>query len=1617
MRVVARGVILSVASVAVFSLPLLGSGPQSAMAEEPTSSFSAVFRVNDVRLIPDVTPGDGVCATEVTYGSGCTLLAAAQETNARHTADPARQDLITLASPTAQGSIRQLNGTYANTGTLLLANSAANTPTNFAGMIQGAANMDNIVGGAVDVDRSGSVLWFDGNVVIDLQNRLSIKSQGDNIFVGNAISFTGSDQVFRNFSDLISSEGSISVGKTAKNLLIQNGRISNGAPGSGQEAANERAISVLGGSRNTRVSGVTIDSMYRAGINLLSQVGNLSEPVHGLTVEDSVFSWENRNTENIYYGIGKWDSGVIGLDDLVITGTTFADFRSGQSYDSNVPISGDRISFGGKTEIAYNRFVNTLPSSLISSGQNNSIRITQPLAPGGELSIHHNTFTNESSWVPGGAAVEINTGSQPTTGITVSDNEFIGWNRGATGQIIAVTSSASAGAGAATGVERNTFSNSGGWTSGGTNAQELPGNAANPIYLNNAANIRTVFPSGAQIEPGGSNVLAVTVQKPQTGGTQPTYPMSVDAFAGTSSGAETYLGRAVINAPTDWAPEGIVLTYPYSGGAQNLRLQTVDASGAVSPLSRTISISGADESGPQLWVEQAGTQNDPTFNRTITFQVRSSEPLADGALTPSAFELTGSSVGAEVLSVTPSNPSADKNTRWAVAVRANAAGTIGLGLGANAVTDRAGLSNPSPATSVDAAVIYQLPISLNAPGGELSVSEPGVEMAAYTLTMNSLDTLGRNAKAPIGALTIESSWSDLELDPTVPPVAADPAQQALILPTYQQLNPDLPTMDPVDSSLPVNVQAIDNRIFDGTRQVDLSTRISSTDPEYDGLLLPPTTVKITDDDAPLPASSPLTIVTNGSIADASAQNRVKSIVQNAAGQTVSNVPVAFSLPEGVSLSGDAGSVAGPATVTRITNAAGEVELAVTSTVAGVDFSVGASVGEGQAVANSPAALRFVAGSASAPDSELTIASTPKVVDTSPHIATVTVRDIYDNPVNGESVLFESAAIPGGSATAISGVDGTATIELRSTLATSYAVNASIDGSPVAGSPSTALFSAGSYSLQRSEIATSRVRAQANGTDALVFQIKLKDAFGNDVTQEHPSIELSSALGVPGETIDEGNGLYSISITSETAGAARIGFTIDGRDAQSSISATFVATPATPQVQPTNGLRVAGSADPGMTIVVRDADNTVIGSGTSNSFGLFDVALLSPVVHNQALTVLAQNSDGFYSAPASANVDSEAPAPSTVLPSNGRKLTICPSEASSRLVVKTGGGALVSGALLSGNDGCFIFTPDLRFSDQDEIDVFEIDPAGNVSNPTRAVIDITPPATPQMKPSDGKIVEGGTIADGDSIVFLNSSGQRLNGMIAIDEHGRFSFSPSPALRTTDSVSIMVTDPLENSVTVPIVIDEEKPKAPVVAGFAGRNVAGTAEPHSNVTVRNSSGVILGSDSAGADGSFSVEIIPTPRRGDAVAVDVTDSAGNQSERVIIRFDEPSVLLAVEAIAPEGIQIAYGYGFEPGETVSASISGRAQPGHTSIADASGNLAIEVPLAAGIVPGSYTIELSSPSNTVVSTPFEVRTETLGEFALPQTGGELAQLWWIALLVLAAGGYFILGGRIRRATP
>ncbi|MFC4222438.1 invasin domain 3-containing protein [Lysinibacter cavernae] len=1164
------------------------------------NGYDKTFYITDTRIIPDANPGDGICATASTYGSTCTMLAAAQETNALFDADNSKRYLIapTPVATAAQlaagtGGIRQANGTYANDGSICMYNQPYcpnNTPAgNFTGMINGGTEMQNIMGGYTDGD-TGVNFWFKGNVVIDLQKRIGSTPYGDSMYNGSVFGFSGSNQVLRNFANVYGSESAIYVGKTAKNFLLENGSIANSPLAGGLSIATERPIVVIGGAENVTINNVEVNSQWRgAAVSVLPQNAAPTTQINGLNITNSKFSQSNAyssGADDTGGAFGTWyvnsANASARVKNLVMTGNTMVESRG---HLENYSDAGTWISTG-------NRAYNTPASRIILDGaliQDNTFvqNVTPTYNPGylRAVAIYANTTTsagvviannrvvnNQAAWSPGSAAFYVQgpTGTAVNnTYVTIRDNNIAGWNRGTNiGEVILADS----GTGARVSAVRNTMLNIGGFT---TNATYETANGTNQNQVNNDDannNVRTVFPSAAVVpdEPEACRI-DVTVQPPVAGGTQPTYPVLVDAYIGGNKGLGQYLGRVKIGSAAELA-KTVTFWYTGAGDGALLRLQSVDAEGKSSMISRTVNAAGPDRCGPALWIQQGISQADPTFDRKIVFDVMSSEAI-QGGLTAAAFEFSGTAKGQQVVSITPVDSNPATNTRWTVVTKANSTGTVVPTIKAGTVKDlvgnlNAGASNtmgsPDPvdptikrapvnfAGAVDAdeilgtdvrdldhSVLYNSPLALTAPADlKLSVTEPGGTAAldgTYRVENVAVDDQGRVKKAPQDTLVLEQSWSNLVPDPALPNPGQAANALAKTLANNPAINATSPTMTTLDRFVDIKTQAIDNLVVDGTRHVALSTAVVSTDEEFAGLLLEDLDVSVLDNDQPVAASSVLAVQTNNVLATGQLKNVLTATVKNADGALVSNAPVTFNVPANTSwvgadgIPGTADDVVGGDGVQAVvaTNASGVATIELVSITAGA-YPIHAYVNGNQEISGSPKTVSFtrVPIDLTSANTNFTVSTGGVVADgASTHEITVSLRDNIGNPATGWAASLAAAAAPNSgvtvSAFAATATPGLYSATVKSTVSGNKTVTVTVtDDASVAhsltmlvGGNNVASFTAGTPEVGAGKSTVSiddNNNRVANGVASHTVTTVLKDANNNPVTGAAASLSATIA---------------------------------------------------------------------------------------------------------------------------------------------------------------------------------------------------------------------------------------------------------------------------------------------------------------------------------------------------------------------------------------------------------------------------------------------------------------------------------------------------------------------------
>ncbi|WP_289712163.1 Ig-like domain-containing protein [Citrobacter amalonaticus] len=330
-----------------------------------------------------------------------------------------------------------------------------------------------------------------------------------------------------------------------------------------------------------------------------------------------------------------------------------------------------------------------------------------------------------------------------------------------------------------------------------------------------------------------------------------------------------------------------------------------------------------------------------------------------------------------------------------------------------------------------------------------------------------------------------------------------------------------------------------------------------------------------------------------------------------------------------------------ATLSTSTDSNGELEVPLTSTVAGT-FTVSASLGSGTAVT---AQVRFAADTSTA---QLTVAAdstdAASANGTATRTVTATLTDAGGNALPNQPVSFTVNGGPAfsGEASGTTGDDGTMTVTLTSTVAGTFTVSGIAARLSLNGSAQ--VMFAADASTARLVIETSSDTTVANGTDSHPVTLKVEDAQGNPLTSVHNvtlSVPANGALfsndTATLSTSTDSNGELEVPLTSTVAGTFTVSASL-GDSAAVTAQVTFVADVSTARlvIETSSDATTANGTDSHLvTLKVKDAQGNALNGVHAVSL---DVPAAGPLFSNGGMS-LSSNTES--------NGELEVPLTSTV----------------------------------------------------------------------------------------------------------------------------------------------------------------------------------------------------------------------------------------------------------------------------------------------------------------------------------------------------------------------------------
>ncbi|MBC3487762.1 hypothetical protein HU750_19025, partial [Pseudomonas sp. SWRI50] len=415
----------------------------------------------------------------------------------------------------------------------------------------------------------------------------------------------------------------------------------------------------------------------------------------------------------------------------------------------------------------------------------------------------------------------------------------------------------------------------------------------------------------------------------------------------------------------------------------------------------------------------------------------------------------------------------------------------------------------------------------------------------------------------------------------------------------------------------------------------------------------------------------------------------------------------------------------------------------------------------------------------------------------------------------------------------------------------------------------------------------------------------------------------------GSAIAEPDGTFTLTLDPIQANGETLAITVVDAAGNTSVPLSYVAAditaPAiiTDVVAGAGSLAVSGRGEAGAKVEVKDADGTVIGSGTVAPNGTFVVDLETPLAAGQAIVLVQTDAAGNESV-GIAVIVADVPLPESpsglVLAADGSSISGS-APAGTQVEVRDAQGNVL-GSVQAGPGGAFTIGLTPAQANGETLDVVAIDADGNNSLPTQIIApDITPPnqASDLQLSADGSTLTGRG-EPGTTVQVTNAQGDVL-GNAQVGANGVISVVLTPPQTDGQELDVTLRDAAGNTSTATVnAPDLDGPLQP--SGLAidtnGLHLTGQGQSGSTITVRAEDGTILGTTTVGGDGRFDVTLNQPQRNGESLTVDATDSLGNSAGPVNFTAPDTTPPQAVGEVAIDGAGLTVTGTGEPDATVT---------------------------------------------------------------------------------------------------
>ncbi|MCO2218413.1 BapA prefix-like domain-containing protein [Pseudomonas aeruginosa] len=360
-----------------------------------------------------------------------------------------------------------------------------------------------------------------------------------------------------------------------------------------------------------------------------------------------------------------------------------------------------------------------------------------------------------------------------------------------------------------------------------------------------------------------------------------------------------------------------------------------------------------------------------------------------------------------------------------------------------------------------------------------------------------------------------------------------------------------------------------------------------------------------------------------------------------------------------------------------------------------------------------------------------------------------------------------------------------------------------------------------------------------------------------------TVILTDGGGNPiGQATADGSGNWSFTPGTPLANGSVINAVAQDAAGNTSgpVSTTVDAVaPATPVIDPSNGVELSGTAEPGVRVILTDGNGNPIGQTLADGSGNWSFTPGTPLANGTVVNAVAQDPAGNTSGPASTTVDTVAPATPVINASNGSVITGT-AEVGAKVILTDGNGNPIGETTADGS-GNWTFTPGTPLANGTVINAVAEDAAGNASCPASTTVDSVAPSAPLLSISaDGALLTG--TAEPNSQVRIVVNGDTANPItVTVDGAGNFSLPFAPPLITGELIAGVAVDAAGN-----------------VSGPATINAPDLAPP--TISVPEAADTWINAAEIGDGIQVDVTVRPTMQVGQVVTVKFAGQNGYEAE-----------------------------------------------------------------------------------------------------------------------------------------